>query len=252
MAMMGAAAPAPNTVQGGFGAAPKKKTTQLRAPGAKPAAANPPMAQGPSNMTAGAPGGFGSPTVPNESGQMGGAPPSGPTPTGAPASGVPSYQATLDQQYGAGNPFGMQNWYGANPLETARASAQDFTDRNLAAVNARYGASGMGNSTRQALATGDVLGSGAAQLADVLAGRGQQAYAADADRGLSSLNSAGQLQLGQEQLPLAYMDSLMKGGLGLLDQSNAEQVPPWLNALLPYLNNFGTQQQTGFSQTRQA
>lgn len=234
---------------GGFGPpANKQPKPKLRAPGAKPAAANPPVAGAPSNMTMGAPGGFGAPSTPttaNESGQNG-----GPAP-GAPAA-VPSYQATLDQQYGAGNPFGMQNWYGGNPLETARASAQDFTDRNLAASNAKFGASGMGNSTRQALATGDVISSGAAQLADVLAGRGQQAYAADADRGLQGLLGAGQLNLQQQQLPLSALDMLMKSGFGLLDQENSEEVPPWLNALLPFLSNFGTQQQSGFSQTRQA
>lgn len=96
----------------------------------------------------------------------------------------------------SGGPFQMQEWYGGNPLETAQRMAQQYTQEQLAQTRARFGSMGLGNSSRSALAEGDVISRGGAMLADVLAGRGIGAYESDANRALAANNALAQLGTG--------------------------------------------------------
>jgi hypothetical protein len=127
----------------------------------------------------------------------------------------------------------MQDWYGGNPLATAKSMADQYTQEQLAGTRARFGAMGLGNSSRSALAEGDVVSRGAAMLADVLAGRGIGAYEADANRAL------------------AANQQLLNAGTGLTGIGSTEQQIPGLAAIMNLIgllsgqDIYGGSQQTG-------
>jgi len=180
----------------------------------------------------------------NGNGQVQGAPQTAPaTPPAAP-DGTPTatdaasqFAQVLAQQFGQGNPFGMQSWYGGNPLQTAATMAQRKLDENLAQLRSRYGAQGLGASSRLGLAEGQAIGDTMTGLGDVLAQRGQQAYAQDASRGLEALMGAGQQDLASRQLGLQANQQLMNAGTALTGIGQGEQSIPNLDSLLSYITN---------------
>jgi len=170
-------------------------------------------------------------------GSNNGQPQTAPAPTPTPAPAQPGYSDVLTGQFGQGNPFGMQSWYGGNPLQTAATMAQRKLDENLAQLRARYGAQGLGASSRLGLAEGQAIGDTMTGLGDVLAQRGQQAYASDASRGLEALMGAGSQDLQSRQLGLQANQQLMNAGTALTGIGQGEQSIPNLDSLLSYITN---------------
>lgn len=207
------------------------------------------------------------PTLPNESNY--GPPPAATTPTIAPPlatppgkngptapppPAAPTFMDVLKSQFGEEQPFGPQSWYGGNPLETARDLANRNLTKSLGDIRARYAASGMGNSAREAIAEGTAAGESATGLGDVLASRGIGARNDDLTRALQGVLGAGGLDvqnrgvdIQQEQLPLSALSMLMNSGLALTDLQNTERMPPLLQMMLGMLTNFGNTSQTGTS-----
>jgi len=162
------------------------------------------------------------------------APPPGPA---APA-GPPQFGQVLNHQFGEGNPFAPQTWYGGNPLETARDMANREFDKKMAALSAQS-APGGGQSSRAALASGTALGEYGTGLADVLATRGQEARNADVNRVGNLMLGAGQQDLTAQGLGLENVKTL--GDLGKLVTAigGSEQAIPDLNALLQWFSQHG-------------
>lgn len=154
-----------------------------------------------------------------------------------------NYQGGLNSQFGAGNPFGMQSWYGDNPLETARAKATQDFGTALGGIRSRYGSQGLGTSSREALAEGTATSQYATGLADVLAGRGQVARASDADRGLNAFLGAGQQNL-------AANDQLGRMGAGTTAIGAEEQNIPNLSNIGSWITNFAKQLGFGSEHTK--
>ncbi len=170
------------------------------------------------------------------------------TPGGAPGAAAPvpmDFAGFMDTQYGAGNPFGMQDWYGGNPLETASAKANLELEKNLAGIRSRFGAMGMGNSSRAAIAEGTAAGESATGLGDVLAARGIGARADDAGRSLQAV-------LGAQDMNLRAQQQLMQAGAGLTGIGQEEQQIPNLGSILALLSALQTSQGTGGSRQKGA
>lgn len=162
----------------------------------------------------------------------------------------PTYQDAMDAQFGADNPMGMRNWYGDNPLETAQAVAQRVLGQNLAGIRARYGAGGLGNSDRAALAEGDAMAQMATNLGDILAQRGEGAYQADAARGLQALLGAGNLQNANDALALQLNQQLGGFGTGLTGIGGQETQIPNLGPIIGFLASMASSFGQGNSRSR--
>jgi len=165
----------------------------------------------------------------------------------APAPAPPqNFQGFLNTQFGQGNPFGMQSWYGDNPIATAQAAANQNLGTNLAGIRSQYGQEGLGTSSREALAEGTATAQTNTQLGAQLAQLGQQAHAQDAATALNATLGAGNLNLQQQQM-------LAQQGAGLTGIGQGEQNLPGLGAILSLLSAFqsttgtGGQSQSGIS-----
>lgn len=175
-------------------------------------------------------------------GASAGPPPATATP-GTPA--APSFAQRLAQMFGEGNPFGSQAWYGENPLETASAVANRELGKNLGGIRERYGASGLGNSDRLALAEGTAMGESATGLGDVLAARGIGARDSDLNRQMTGLLSGEQLAQGRERMPIDALSQLLSSGFGLTDMQGLEQMTPLMQMILPYLTGYSPTESSG-------
>jgi len=179
-----------------------------------------------------------------------GAPPktpgAGSTPPAAAAPAPPTFGNFLDTEFGAGNPFGMQSWYGDNPLQTAKDAANQNLGTNLAGIRANYGQQGLGSSSREALAEGTATAQTNTQLGSQLAQLGQQAHGQDASTALNATLGAGALN-NQATAQLANQ------GAGITGIGTGEQNIPGIGSLLSLISAFqttigsGTQGQSGSS-----
>lgn len=242
--------------------------------GQRPGSGNNPQAQGAntglptsSGQSAGvplaAPSGFGQPTAAAMAGAQrptivpggGGAP----LQTGGPSSantlpasfgrasaagrGPGSTRGILDAQFGTGGFFDPTASNFGDIERFAQQAMQRALDRNLAATRQRFGASGFGNSARQALLEGQAIGDAASQLGGTLANLREGARQSDLSRAMQGILGAGQIDLSrqqfQQQLPFQALQGLAQLGTGLLATGQAEQVPAFLQALMPFLTGFG-------------
>jgi hypothetical protein len=165
----------------------------------------------------------------------------------APAPTTPqTFQGFLNTQFGQGNPFGLQSWYGDNPIQTAQAAANQNLGTNLAGIRAQYGQEGLGTSSREALAEGTATAQTNTQLGAQLAQLGQTARATDVGNALQATLGAGALN-NQATANLAQQ------GAGLTGIGQGEQNLPGLGAILSLLSAFqstvgtGGQSQSGIS-----
>lgn len=165
---------------------------------------------------------------------------------GAPAAsrGPGSTQGILDAQFGTGGMFDPTASNFGQVEQYARDSAQRMLDSNLAALDARYGASGFGNSSRSALARGEAIGNTSTNLGSALAQLREGSRQSDLSRAMQGILGAGQIDLSRQQfqqgLPFQGLDALAKLGTGLLATGQSEQVPAFLAALMPFLTGFGS------------
>lgn len=176
------------------------------------------------------------------------APAAAPTP---PPAAPPTFSQLLEQQFGTDNPFSMDAGKAAFD-EIARTSvdrADYLLKQNLGELGARYGGTGMGNSSRRALQEGAAIGESSSALGAALAQLGLQESQSSRDRAGNLLLGSGQLALGQQRLPLEYLDILMRGGSGLLGLESSEQVPPLLQLLMPLLGTFSHETHQGYQTT---
>lgn len=151
---------------------------------------------------------------------------SNPQVTPAPGVGAPSFQDWLNTQFGGGNPFGMQGNYSDinNPMYAAATRAYQ---QGLAGTRSHFGASGMGNSAREALAEGDAASNYGAQIAAL----GQQAYQNDANRALAAYQAGTGSNLAMNQQQAGIGNLLNQIGLN-------EQNLPMLNAMMQLFQTF--------------
>lgn len=168
-----------------------------------------------------------------------------PAPPAAPPDSRSEFQQAVDAIGGRGNPFGPQQWYGGNPLETAQAMATRQRDQGLAELRARYGANGLGNSSRLALAEGQAMADSATGLGDVLAARGQAARSDDLGRLANMFLGAGQQDLAAKQLALNANQQQANMGTGMTGIGAGEQGIPNAQELLNFLINFSQQVGSG-------
>lgn len=181
------------------------------------------------------------------------APPGG-TPKGSEAAAAPppGYSDALKAQFGADNPFGQRSFYGGNPLETAMPVAREALGQELAQLRARYGASGLGNSSRLALAEGQALGDFGTQLGDTLAQRGEQAYQNDASRGLQAFLGATSAQQNANAQAMQANQQLGGLGTGLTGIGAQEQAIPNLEGIGALLGAFQSIMGSGNNNSRGA
>jgi len=198
-------------------------------------------------------------------GGAGAAPPPAPAPppaapsTGAPAQGAgggkapakPTFKDAFENTYGAGSEkqFGNMQWYGDNPIETARKAAQRGLDENLANVRNRYAQSGFGTSGREALSEGQAVGDFATKFGDIAAERGLNARNTDLDRLATMMATGGSQDLQAQQLALQMNEQLMKAGTGLTGVGTSEQTIPNADLLTTLLTNMSKQETYGHGAT---
>lgn len=226
-------------------APPKKKTPKMgttQGPNMNPPAQT--MSGGqPATATSGGgqslPPAFGTATVPMTANT--GAATAAPAPTAAQPPPM-TFNDWMNTQYGQGQPFGMQSWYGANPLKTAQDVANQNLGQNLAGIRNNYAGRGFGNSAREGLAEGTAVAQSNVGLGDVLAGRGIQSYESDANRGL-------QATLGGQQQNLAANAQLGNIGNMLTSIGVNEQSLPMVAQLLQLFSIFNATQGGGSSST---
>lgn len=164
----------------------------------------------------------------------------GATAPGARTTPGTTYGNAIDMQYGANNPFRMRGNY-SDPNNPIYAAAKRNYDQTMAQQRARFGASGLGNSGREALAEGEGASNLAAQIAQI----GEQAYQADKGTGLQAFLGAAQNQLGQNQLALQANQQLANLGTGLTGIGSQEQGIPNLGELMSFLAAFASSAGTG-------
>src|SRR5262249_60345074 len=90
---------------------------------------------------------------PSGGGGGGGQPPAAAPPT-TPAAAPPpppTFSGALTSQYGQGQPFDLQKWYGDNPLETAKSAATQNLSKNPADIRSTYGRGGTCTTAQAAL-----------------------------------------------------------------------------------------------------
>jgi hypothetical protein len=216
----------------------------------------------------------------------------GATPPGAAAGGtpppvnntVPNFSDVLEGGFGKGNPFvpgstpGIGDIAGTlggpggafqplglfgNPVETAVSRAQQLLGQNLAQLQAGFAGSGLGNSSRSALARGAAIGEATTGLGDVLAARGLSTRAEDLNRlatvsgqqgglnqqsigtALQAALGGGQLALNQQGQTLDALGRLGDLGTGVTGIGAQEQIPPGLQGILSLLGLFPSTQTYG-------
>src|SRR5262245_33607715 len=196
-------------------------------PGSSPAAPTPPAPGGGQPKPPPAPGN----PPPTAGGDGGGG--------AAPPAAAPTFQEGLESVAGANNPFGLQSWYGDNPLETAKAASEQELGKSLADVRARYAGSGFGNSAREALAEGTAVAQNKVQLGDALARLGTQVKSDDLTRLANIVMTGRQQALSNKQLGLEANQQLANLGTGLLGLEEQEQEIPNLGNIVALLTNFG-------------
>lgn len=178
-------------------------------------------------------------------------PPNVPPPgTGGEPNGTPSFLDILMQQFGRNNPFGDMP-AGPDPIAAARAQADAWVNPRLADLRERFAGTGIAsNSGRSGLEQGRLAGAAEAGLGTNLAQLGVAQRGTDLDRLMGGFLDAGRLSLGQQQLPIQALQALMGGGQTLLGLQESERIPPLLQAIMPFLESFAPQRQTGYSTTR--
>ncbi len=190
---------------------------------------------------------------PSSGGQPPGAAAPAPAPPGAPAppAADPTFTGALTGQYGQGQPFNLQSWYGDNPLETGKAAATQNLEKNLASIRNTYAGGGLGTSAQEALAEGTAAAQMNTQLGQYLSSLGQQSRATDVNTALNAFLGAGQQQLQGQQNQIQANQGM--GNLGtLLSQIGAtEQGIPNANLIASILGLFTQQQGQGVIQQQQ-
>lgn len=182
-------------------------------------------------------------------------PPSGPMSPATPAQTptqqlLPTWLEMLVQQFGRGNPFGDLP-AGPDPIAAARERADAWVNPRLAELRERFAGSGIAStSARSALEQGRLAGAAEAGLGTELAQLGVQQRGGDLDRLMGGFLDAGRLALAQQHLPLEAINALFGAGNTLLGLQESERMPPLLQAILPFLTNFGPVGQLGWSATR--
>jgi hypothetical protein len=184
----------------------------------------------------------------------GGAAPAATPPAGAPAAAppaAPTFQGSLDSQFGTGNPYGMQTWYGDNPLETAKAAVNQNLGVNLADVRNRFAGMGTANSAQEALAEGTATAQANTQLGQYLSQLGQTSRAQDAATALNAQLGAGTQQLQGQQNQINATNNMGQLGTLLSQIGSLEQGVPNANLIAQILGIYTQQQGTGTIQQTQ-
>jgi hypothetical protein len=117
----------------------------------------------------------------------------------------------------------------SDPNNPIYAAATKNLQQQLAGTRARYAGSGLGQSSRAALAEGEALGRYGAELAGI----GEQAFQSDAARAL-------QAALGGQQLGLQRNEALSRMGAALTGIGQGEQGIPNLGELGSLLGMFAS------------
>lgn len=154
--------------------------------------------------------------------------------------GGPAFTDALSAQFGTGNPFGVRELGGPNPLQTAVTGAQRMLDENLAGTRSRFAGGGLGNSDRAALAEGQAIADTSTFLGDKLANIAENAYQNDAGRSLQAILGAAQNDLARSGLALQANQQLGGFGTGLTGIGAQETQIPNLGEILGTLAAFAT------------
>lgn len=201
--------------------------------------------------------------APQGSGQTGASKPSGggqtaapapaPTPAAPPAAPTPpaTWQGALDTTFGQGQPFGLQSWYGGNPITTAQQAATQNLGTNLADIRNRYAGMGTANSAQEALAEGTAAAQMNTQLGANLAQQGIGARAGDLSTALQAILGAGQQQLQGQQNQIQAQQGLGQLGQILTQLGATEQGIPNAQLIATILGLYTQQGGTGGTQTNQ-
>ena len=179
-------------------------------------------------------------------------PPAAPAATPAPAQPAPTFSGALTGQYGQGQPFDLQSWYGDNPLETGKAAATQNLQKNLADIRNTYAGGGLGTSAQEALAEGTATAQMNTQLGQYLSQLGQTARADDATRALQAFLGAGQQQLQGQQNQIQANQGMGQLGQVLSQLGMSEQGIPNANLIASILGLYTQQQGQGVIQQQQA
>ena len=153
-------------------------------------------------------------------------------PLGTPGTTTPPPLTTdqvIQNQLGTGTPTNLRDT--TDPNSPMYAAAQRAMQQNLAQIRARYGASGFGDSGREALAEGDATGAFGGQIASI----GENAYQNDANRRLQAALAAQGLNLNAQGLQMQGQGQLANLGQALNAIGAGEQSPQNLQALLALL-----------------
>jgi len=148
--------------------------------------------------------------------------------------GAPATSQLLGSQFG-NSPLWNPSAITFDPIQTAQTRAQNLLDQNLAQMRAGFGASGLGNSSRSALAQGAAVGQAGAELGDILAGRGLQQRASDQQAFINALLGAGQQNLAERQQGLQGLEFLAGLGRDIGNVGQAEQRLPGLEGIMAFL-----------------
>jgi hypothetical protein len=178
--------------------------------------------------------------------------PTTPAPT-TPAAPTPpaSWNDALNTTFGAGQPFGLQSWYGGNPITTAQQAATQNLGTNLAGIRNNYAGAGMGTSAQEALAEGTAAAQMNTQLGANLAQQGIGARAGDLTTALNAILGAGQQQLQGQQNQIQAQQGLGQLGQILTQIGATEQGIPNANLIATILGLYTQQGGAGGTQTHQ-
>jgi len=171
--------------------------------------------------------------------------PAAPAPAPAPAPAAPTFSGALTSQYGQGQPFDLQSWYGDNPLQTAKDAANQNLSKNLADIRNTYAGGGLGTSAQEALAEGTATAQMNTQLGQYLSQLGQTARSDDATRALQAFLGASQQQLQGQQNQIAANQGLGQLGQILTQLGGMEQGIPNANLIANILGLYTGQSGTG-------
>lgn len=202
-------------------------------PGAnEPAPAAPNPGGIPPPATAGGPGATAPPPVAT-----------GTPPTPAP----PTFQDIMNNQFGAGNPFGDITHSSFDELAKALQGQSDYgLKQNLGDIRSRYGNSGAGISSREALAEGAATGKAQSDLNATLAQTANQNRQAELDRALQAIGLGANTTLGEQNNANQFLSALTNAGLDLSKIAGGD-LPKLIDLILPIITNFGTTTGQGFT-----
>jgi hypothetical protein len=177
-------------------------------------------------------------------------PPAAPAGT-PPAQPAPTFSGALTGQYGQGQPFDLQSWYGDNPLETGAAAATQNLNKNLASIRNTYAGGGLGTSAQEALAEGTAAAQMNTQLGQYLSQLGQTSRAQDVQTALQAFLGAGQQQLQGQQNQIQANQGMGQLGQILTQLGMGEQGIPNANLIASILGLYTQQQGQGVIQQQQ-